>query len=81
MEQKKFLENPDAFSPAISGHDVVLAFEHGQYVLGKRQYGVEYQNRIYLFANEQSRQRFVQDGNRYAAQALQAENPTRALLR
>jgi YHS domain-containing protein/thiol-disulfide isomerase/thioredoxin len=74
-QQKEFLANPDRFSPAISGQDVVMAMDYGQEMSGKRALGVEYQNRIYLFSNEASRQIFAKNPNRYAAEVLQAEAP------
>ncbi|HTQ39259.1 MAG TPA: thioredoxin domain-containing protein [Pirellulales bacterium] len=74
-EQRKFLADPDRYSPAISGQDVVMAMDYGQEVSGKRALGVEYQHRIYLFSSDASRQMFSQNPNRYAAEVLQAENP------
>ena len=71
-EQKKFLEAPDAFAPVISGHDPVLAMDNGQAVPGKREHGVFYENRVYLFADEASLQRFYQNPGRYAAEVVQA---------
>lgn len=71
-EQKKFLESPDAFAPVISGNDPVVALDQGQAVPGKREHGVFYENRVYLFADESSLQRFYQNPNRYAAEVIQA---------
>jgi protein disulfide-isomerase len=71
-EQKKFLESPDTFAPVISGNDPVLAMDGGQAVSGRREHGVFYENRIYLFADEASLQRFYQNPNRYAAEVVQA---------
>jgi thiol-disulfide isomerase/thioredoxin/YHS domain-containing protein len=71
-EQKKFWANPDLFSPVLSGNDPVLALDHQQSVQGKREYGVYLDNRIYLFADETSRQRFEQNPRRYSAEVLQA---------
>jgi YHS domain-containing protein len=80
-QQRKFLANPDRYSPAISGEDVVMALDHGQEVDGKRALGVEFQNRIYLFSSDASRQAFSQNPKRYAAEVLQAENPSQTVLR
>jgi protein disulfide-isomerase len=71
-EQKKFLESPDTYAPVISGNDPVLAMDGGQAVSGRREHGVFYENRIYLFADEASLQRFYQNPNRYAAEVVQA---------
>ncbi|NIP86496.1 MAG: hypothetical protein GTO03_13385, partial [Planctomycetales bacterium] len=64
--QQKFLANPDYYSPAISGHDPVLAVDQRQLVAGKRQHGLFYDKRVFLFANEQTLARFYQDPLRYA---------------
>lgn len=81
VEQQKFLSNPDHYSPAISGQDVVMALDQGQTVDGHRQYGVQYQGRTYLFASDSSRRAFSQNPKHYAAEVLQAENPNRPPLR
>jgi YHS domain-containing protein len=41
-------------------------------VPGRREYGVYSDNRVYLFATEDSRRRFEQSPQRYTAEALQA---------
>jgi YHS domain-containing protein/thiol-disulfide isomerase/thioredoxin len=79
--QRKFLENPDRYSPAISGEDVVMALDYGKNIDGARALGLEYQNRIYLFSSDASRQRFMQNPQRYATEVLQAENPSRGVVR
>ncbi len=80
-EQQKFLANPDHYAPAISGEDVVIAIDQGQVVEGKRQYGVEFQNRTYLFASDASRRAFSQNPQRYVAEVLQAENIKNSTVR
>jgi YHS domain-containing protein len=69
---QKFLANPDAYAPVLSGNDPVLALDNQVSVPGRREYGVFSGSRIYLFANEESRNRFQQNPNRYAAEAVQA---------
>jgi protein disulfide-isomerase len=81
VEQQKFLSNPDHYSPAISGQDVVMALDQGQTVDGRRQFGLQYQGRTYLFSSDASRKAFSQNPKRYAAEVLQAENPNRPPLR
>jgi protein disulfide-isomerase len=81
IEQQKFLSNPDRYSPAASGQDVVLAFDYGQSVDGTRALGTEYQNRIYLFSSPASQSAFWKSPERYATQVLQAENPGQTTLR
>jgi protein disulfide-isomerase len=80
-EQQRFLANPDHYSPAISGQDVVLALDYNQNVEGKRGLGVQYQGRMYFFSSESSRQVFAQNPQRYAGEVLQAENAGRTTIR
>ena len=56
-----------------------MAMDYGQEVDGKRAIGMVYQNRMYLFSTDASRQAFIQNPKRYAMGVLQAENtaPTR----
>ena len=69
---QKFLANPDAYAPVLSGNDPVLALDNQVSVPGRREYGVFSGSRVYLFANEESRNRFQQNPNRYAAEVVQA---------
>jgi len=71
-EQKKFWANPDLYSPVLSGNDPVLALDRQSVVAGRREFGVFLDKRIYLFADEHSRQVFEQNPRRYAAEVLQA---------
>jgi YHS domain-containing protein len=80
-QQRKFLSDPDRYSPAISGQDVVMALDYGQEIDGKRALGVTYQNRMYLFSNDASRQAFERNPKRYATEVLQAENQPATMLR
>jgi YHS domain-containing protein/thiol-disulfide isomerase/thioredoxin len=70
--KQKFWQNPDRYAPVASGLDPVLAIEQGQEVPGQRAHGVFFEDRIYLFANEQSLEAFKQNPDRYAAEILQA---------
>jgi YHS domain-containing protein len=80
-QQKKFLADPDRYSPAVSGQDVVQAMDFGQDIAGKRALGIEYQNRIYLFSSDASRQIFAKNPQRYVAEVMQAERATSTTLR
>lgn len=71
-EQQRFLSKPDAYSPVISGNDPVLALDNRQSVAGRREHGLFFENRIYLFSTEASLDRFKQNPNRYAAEVIQA---------
>ena len=69
-EQRRFFADPDRYAPAASGNDVVLATEQGQAVPGMRQHGVYFSNRVYLFANEATLEKFSKNPNVYVNQAL-----------
>jgi YHS domain-containing protein len=72
--QQQFLANPDRYSPVLSGYDLVRYAETGQLVPGRRQHGVSFEDRVYLFADEAALQRFWQSPQRYASAAYQAMN-------
>jgi YHS domain-containing protein len=72
-QQQKFLSNPDAFAPALAGCDPVRLVERGEWVDGKRSYGIVTPNgRILLFADENSRNRFEQSPASYTAAVHEA---------
>jgi len=75
-EQRRFLEAPDRYAPVLSGNDPVLALEQGQTVNGRREHGVFYKGRIYLFSSEDTLKRFEKNADHYAALVLQAMAPT-----
>ena len=82
-EQRRFLTDPDRYAPVISGNDLVLAIEQGQAVPGLRRYGVFFDHRVYLFADEASMQKFSSNPKNYANQAMEAQRraPTNQALR
>ena len=71
-EQRRFMADPDRYAPVLSGHDIVLAVEQRQTVPGFRAHGVTYGGRVYLFADENSLQKFSTNPKFYAERALQA---------
>lgn len=75
-EQQKFLADPDAYSPVLSGADAVIFAEQGQLVDGNRNYGVALPNgdrsEMYFFATPESRDRFEKNPRQYAVNAHQA---------
>lgn len=73
-QQQRFWANPDHYSPVAAGHDPVLALDHGQSIEGRREHGVFFEGRVFLFANEASLQRFSQTPQRYASEITQAMN-------
>jgi YHS domain-containing protein len=72
VEQQKFLANPEAYSPVLSGYDPVKYAMGGQLVEGKRSFGITYNRRLFLFADEASRSQFEKAPNAYAQPAYQA---------
>lgn len=71
-EQKKFLADPDAFSPMLSGYDPVVFSQRGEMVEGRRSYGLTYNKQIFLFADEASLQTFSKTPDAFAQSARQA---------
>lgn len=70
--QQAFLENPDSFSPALSGVDPVLALETGESQPGQRKYALEYRGTFYMFAGEESLKKFWTNAEGYAQGVRQA---------
>jgi protein disulfide-isomerase len=75
-QQQKFLPNGDAYAPVMSGGDPVVALDHNQQVEGKREFGMFFNRRIYLFADPGSRDRFLRSPERYNVDTLQARRTT-----
>ncbi len=71
-EQQRFRQNPDRYIPAFFGNDIVLASDSHTTTAGKREHGVILKDRIYLFATEDSLQRFARNPARYIARNKEA---------
>lgn len=71
-EQQKFLADPDAYSPTLSGCDTVKYSQSGQMIDGKRSFGVKYGGKVYLFSDLEARRTFEADPARFAETAYQA---------
>ncbi len=67
MEKSAFERDPDRYSPVFSGVDVYVLLTQGKVVLGRREHGVFYKGRTFLFASEASLEAFVQDADAYVA--------------
>jgi thiol-disulfide isomerase/thioredoxin/YHS domain-containing protein len=80
-EQKRFLENPDRYSPVLSGRDPVWAFDKGQMLDGRREFGIFFENRIYLFSGNETLDAFRQNPRRYVEEVRQAEAPPHSAMR
>jgi len=75
-EQKRFLAEPDRYSPALSGNDPIIAFDQGRLVQGTRQFGTFYGDRVYLFSSADNLAKFAQRSDvaqHYADEVRQAE--------
>jgi thioredoxin-related protein/YHS domain-containing protein len=64
--RQRFLQNPERYVPAFSGYDIVQFRELGRMVAGKRDHGVVFGERYYLFADEEGLRRFWQAPDHYA---------------
>ena len=64
-EQQRFLDAPEKYAPAHSGYDVVLAVQQGQEVPGRREHGVWYRGKVYLFSSEASVEQFRASPEQY----------------
>ena len=82
-EQKRFLADPDRYSPALSGNDPVLAFDQGRLQQGTRQFGTFYRDRIFLFTSAENLAKFAQSrdvAGHYADEVRQAETSSRVTM-
>jgi YHS domain-containing protein/thiol-disulfide isomerase/thioredoxin len=75
-EQRKFLADPDAYAPVMSGNDIVVRVEHNEQVAGHREHGVFCDGKIYLFVSEDSLQKFNRAPARYIAEVQQVLRPS-----
>ncbi|MGB6045007.1 MAG: thioredoxin family protein [Pirellulales bacterium] len=77
--QKRFLANPDFYSPALAGNDPVLAIDQKEFVPGNRKHGLFYEKRVFLFSSEETLARFYENPSRYLAAAQPPQVPDRGL--
>ena len=75
-EQTKFLADPDAYSPILSGADPVIFAETGKLVEGRRSFGMavprDGRNEMYFFATQENLLRFEKNPQQFAIIAHQA---------
>jgi protein disulfide-isomerase len=76
-QRDQFLQDPDQYSPVISGYDPVMLAAHHKLVDGRREYGVTYKGRIYLFSSEATLKRFWQTPDRYKSVVGEVMQATR----
>jgi YHS domain-containing protein len=68
-ELQTFLEEPQRYAPAYGGNDIVRLVDEQQNSPGDCDYGLCYENRIYLFASEKTLAAFQSNPKKYVAQA------------
>lgn len=73
--QAKFLGNPDVYSPALVGSDAVVFAIEGVLRDGNRDNTVNYQGRIFLFADSTTKANFERSPQAFAEFAARAEKP------
>lgn len=81
VEQQQFLASPDRYSPVLSGFDPVRFVELGQSVEGKREFGVSFEEKIYLFADADARDRFESNPYHYSQAAHEVMRQSDAATR
>ncbi|MDZ4852226.1 MAG: thioredoxin family protein [Pirellulaceae bacterium] len=62
----RFLLAPDRYSPVLSGYDIVHFLETNQLVPGKREFGCEFQGRVFVFMNATNKAHFDVHAIQYA---------------
>jgi YHS domain-containing protein len=61
-----FHEHPELYVPANQGACPVTQLDHGKTQPGLPNWGILFQSRLFLFASDQARKRFVEEPQRYA---------------
>lgn len=74
--RSEFLKDPDAYAPALSGLDPVLAIDRNQGAPGLRRYAVEYNGQFYLFSSEETLKEFWSKAESYSTEVRHAMNRT-----
>lgn len=76
--RERFQEDPAAYAPANKGHCPVSLRDEGKAETGNPSYGALYRKRLYLFADAESRERFLETPARYLAPADGTTSAARA---
>jgi thioredoxin-related protein/YHS domain-containing protein len=74
VEQKKFLLDPDKYSPVMTGYDPVKFMQTGELVDGSAAYSLTYRKQIYLFTSDASLKSFWQNPVQFTEGLRQAMN-------
>jgi YHS domain-containing protein len=72
--QIKFLKEPDAYSPALAGYDVVTFAIDDSLCDGIRTFRVKYQGRFYFFADGKTKSEFEKSPDAFAEVAKLTEH-------
>jgi YHS domain-containing protein len=64
-EMDIFVAGPDAYAPVLAGDCVVTLFETSKRTAGLLELGVVHRDRLYFFASEEQRQKFLDEPRRY----------------
>lgn len=64
-ERDRFLNNPQRYAPVSEGFDPVVLGEDGRSVLGRTDFCVVFEGRLYMFSNASSLARFRQNPRHY----------------
>jgi YHS domain-containing protein len=72
-EKAAFMNSPERYIPAFGGNCVVSLRELGKAVRGSIFHAVEYEGRLYLFANAEQNQRFKNNPSKYENSDLAME--------
>jgi protein disulfide-isomerase len=65
----QFMADPDRYIPVLSGFDATRFVDYGESVEGKRRHGMWFRGKMYLFAAEDSLERFQRSPEYYAQQS------------
>jgi YHS domain-containing protein len=63
---KTFLADPEKYTPAASGYDIVLHQQTGDVVEGVLDHSSWFKGRLYMFTSEENKQTFVSNPTAYA---------------
>ena len=79
--QKKFMANPDRYSPVLAGYDAVVLSESGKWERGSRHFGLWLDDQMYLFSSEASLERFTAAPEQFQQVVRQAMASSSTMVR
>ncbi len=83
-KQQEFLRDPDKYAPAFCGYDPVHFAERGELTNGSIQFGAMFKGKTYLFADAETRDRFMENSQQFdevVYQAMLTEDMNKSKLR